>query len=93
MGGLDAHTRKKKNLNPTGLGLTPLTPRHFHRWGGLCAHTRKKKDLNPTAFSPLGGGLRAHTRKKKKDLNPTAFSPLGGLSAHTRKKKDFKETV
>ena len=67
MGGLDAHTRKKKNFKPHGVRVNPTNPTAFSPLGGpLCPH-KEKKDLNPPAFSPLGGGgLRAHTRKKKK---------------------------
>ena len=90
-GGLKPTQEKKKNLNPTGLGLTPLTPRHFHRCGGLCAHTRKKKDLNPTAFSPLGGGLRAHTRKKKRFKPHGIFAAGGGLVPTQEKKKILRK--
>ena len=78
MGGLDAHTRKKKNFKPHGVRVNPTNPTAFSPLGGpLCPH-KEKKDLNPTAFSPLGGGgLRAHTRKKKR-FKPHGIFAAGG---------------
>ena len=93
MGGLDAHTRKKKKFKPHGVRVNPTNPTAFSPLGGpLCPHKEKKR-FKPHGIFAAGGGPSCPHKKKKKDLNPTAFSPLGGLSAHTRKKKDFKETV
>ena len=53
---------------------TISTPRHFAAGGAFVPTQEKNKKkktktktnhLNPTAFSPLGGGQNAHTRKKK----------------------------
>ena len=60
VGGLDAHTRKKKNnlSNPRH-----LTPQHFRRWGGLNAHTRKKTLVTHGIFA--AGGAKVPTQEKK----------------------------
>ena len=48
---------KKKNIcmreapgSLLGFSMSPLSPRHFRRWGGLCAHTTNKKKKKKNTF-------------------------------------------
>ena len=59
-GGAYMPTQEKKKES-----FSPLTPRHFRRWGGLYAHTRKKKE----SFSPLGGAYVPTQEKKNCIIN------------------------